>query len=680
MKRLPFAVGLIAASLLIVPVEAQNLEAELQRAAQQEMVSGNLKTAIADYQAIVAKSGRNHGVAAQALLRMADAYRKLGDAESRRVYERLIREYPDQKSAVEIARSRLGGAATLAYSLAWSGPKVDAEGTISPEGRYLSYTDWDTGNLGLHDFEEKTDRPLTNGGTWAGQAQYAEESTISRDGKQVAYSWFNSEGRYELRVLPLTANGFPPPRRLFTSAEVMWIGPYDWSPDGRWIAVEIDRVDGVQQMGIVSVQDGRLRVLKGTGWGGSTILRFSRDGRFVAFDYPTSTDKRGRSVSLVAVDGSGETDVVAHDSLNRLIDWSPDGAWLLFASDRRGSMDLWGLPVANGKPQGAARLLKVEVGGWSVGVTRSGVLLMGARVSDRDISIVPVDLAGAKATGAPVRPVTSYFGSGVFPDWSPDGNRLAYVSQTFSGRSAVLVVRDLESGRVTEYPTQFRYLQVPRWAPDGRSLVAQGQPQQGTRGIFRIDAATGAATPLVSTGALLMDPDWSRDGAKIYYRQEMDGAYASQGLSALIEHDLASGHSRELFRGVGLSGASVAPDGRTLAVRRLEGRSTIMMSIPVDGGPPRETARLNEPDAFLGRGPTWTPDGRELLTFSRVAGAVRPTIVPIDGSPIRRIDIDSKSFNVNAPIRVHPDGRQMAYVEGVVQMEVWKLEHFLPTR
>jgi Tol biopolymer transport system component len=408
MKRLPFAVGLIAAWLLIVPVEAQNLEAELQRAAQQEMVSGNLKAAIAAYQEIVAKSGRNHGVAAQALLRMADAYRKLGDAESRRVYERLIREYPDQKSAVEIARSRLGGAATLAYSLAWSGPKVDAEGTISPDGRYLSYTDWDTGNLALHDFEEKADRPLTNGGTWAGQtAQYAEESTISRDGKQVAYSWFNGEGRYELRVLPLTASGFPTPQRLFTSADVMWIGPYDWSPDGRWIVVDVDRTDGVRQLGVVSAQDGSLRVLKGAGWGGSTALRFSRDGRFVAFDHPAVADKRGRFVSLVAVDGSGETDVVAHDSVNRLIDWSPDGGWLLFASDRRGSMDLWGLRVADGKPQGAARLLKAEVGGWSVGVTRSGVLLMGARVSDRDISIAPVDLAAGKATGTPVRPVTS---------------------------------------------------------------------------------------------------------------------------------------------------------------------------------------------------------------------------------------------------------------------------------
>jgi len=35
----------------------------------------------------------------------------------------------------------------------WTGPKVDVESThaISPDGRYLSFVDWDTGDLALHD-------------------------------------------------------------------------------------------------------------------------------------------------------------------------------------------------------------------------------------------------------------------------------------------------------------------------------------------------------------------------------------------------------------------------------------------------------------------------------------------------------------------------------------------------
>jgi Tol biopolymer transport system component len=539
MRRLSVAVGLMVALLLVVRLEAQNLEGELQRAVQREMVSGNIKAAIAAYQAIVVKAAKNHTIAAQAMLRMADAYHKLGDSESRKVYERLIRDYPDQKAAVEIARARLGGAAMLAYSRAWSG---DTGGTISPDGRYLPYTAWDTGNLAVHDFAENTDRPLTNSGSWKAPEQYSEESTISRDGKQVAYSWFNGEGRYELRALPLSASGFPTPRRLYANPEVMWIGPYDWSPDGRWIAVEIERRDGVRQMGVVSVQDGTLRVLKSSGWEGSTTLRFSRDGRFVAFDHPE--ERRARHVSLVAIDGSTQTDVVVHDSINTLIDWSPDGAWLLFSSDRRGSRDLWGNRITDGKAQGAPRLLKAEAGGWSLGISRSGVLFMGVRLSDRDISIVPVDLSAGKVTGAPVRPVTSYLGSGLFPDWSPDGKRLAYVSQNFSGRAPVLVVRELDSGRATEFPTRFRYLQVPRWSPDGRSLLASGQDQQGKRGIYRFDVATGQAVTVISPGGLVADPDWSHDGTKIYYRHGVDTTPGTMEAAALMELDLASGQTR----------------------------------------------------------------------------------------------------------------------------------------
>ena len=46
--------------------------------------------------------------AASALLRAADAYRTMGDAESRKLYEQVIKEYPNQAEAVTLAKLRLG--------------------------------------------------------------------------------------------------------------------------------------------------------------------------------------------------------------------------------------------------------------------------------------------------------------------------------------------------------------------------------------------------------------------------------------------------------------------------------------------------------------------------------------------------------------------------------------------
>ena len=69
------------------------------------MVDGDLKAAIELYKKI-AQSG-NRAAAAKALVRMGQCYEKLGDAEARKAYERVVREFGDQTEAVAEARKRL---------------------------------------------------------------------------------------------------------------------------------------------------------------------------------------------------------------------------------------------------------------------------------------------------------------------------------------------------------------------------------------------------------------------------------------------------------------------------------------------------------------------------------------------------------------------------------------------
>src|SRR5512144_1058039 len=102
------------AAVLAIPTLApaqRSAEVALRAAMETETVKGDLKGAIEQYKKI-AQSG-NRAVAAQALLRMAECYQKLGDAESRKVYERIVREFEDQPSAVATAKARLGGDAVV---------------------------------------------------------------------------------------------------------------------------------------------------------------------------------------------------------------------------------------------------------------------------------------------------------------------------------------------------------------------------------------------------------------------------------------------------------------------------------------------------------------------------------------------------------------------------------------
>jgi len=44
----------------------------------------------------------------------------------------------------------------------WAGPDVDVSGAPSPDGRYLSYVDWNTWRLSVRDVATGESRPLTD--------------------------------------------------------------------------------------------------------------------------------------------------------------------------------------------------------------------------------------------------------------------------------------------------------------------------------------------------------------------------------------------------------------------------------------------------------------------------------------------------------------------------------------
>ena len=199
-------IAMLAATLAAGAQTRDDAARMLKAARNAELVDGDLGAAIRQYDAIIARfRTSDRAVTAEALVRKAECFQKQGNAEARKIYEQVVREYADQKDAVAMATARLGGAPALQAAQAaravWTGPKVDSpQSSLSPDGRFISFPDWDTGNLGLHDVVTGADRLLTSTGTLkSGGEAYAEESAISRDGTQVAYVWW--DGR-ELVLYP----------------------------------------------------------------------------------------------------------------------------------------------------------------------------------------------------------------------------------------------------------------------------------------------------------------------------------------------------------------------------------------------------------------------------------------------------------------------------------------------
>jgi hypothetical protein len=280
---LQLAIAAVLGAGLLLGQAARTAEVELKAVQHKAEVEGDLKGAIQDYSNIVTKYKRDRGVVAMALVRMGDCYQKLGDVKARNIYAQVVRDYADQKEAVALAQARLGSVAPRVGArgdrVVWTGPEVDLFGMVSPDGRLLTYVDWArTGNLMLWDLAAGTSRPLTPNVKSYGEFGEAGFSAISKDGKRVAYHWAGKDGRPEPRVASLEGSEIPESHTIFQFADASDIEPFDWSPDGNWLAVFLARKDATGQIGLVGVRDGTWRPLRSTDWRGPAKIFFRRMG------------------------------------------------------------------------------------------------------------------------------------------------------------------------------------------------------------------------------------------------------------------------------------------------------------------------------------------------------------------------------------------------------------------
>ena len=118
----------------------------LERAVQLETVDGDLEAAIAQYEQIVEGDGNNRALVARALLRLGGCHEKLGRAEARKVYQRLVDAViADERVTQTPSRASLPGAQALTVA---EGRAVHGEAMIV--GREFAHIHQQPGAGSLH--------------------------------------------------------------------------------------------------------------------------------------------------------------------------------------------------------------------------------------------------------------------------------------------------------------------------------------------------------------------------------------------------------------------------------------------------------------------------------------------------------------------------------------------------
>ena len=670
---------IVAALLLALLAAGQKndqAEVQLKAAMHKELVDGDLKGAIEQYQKILASFGSNRAVGAKALVQMGQCYEKLGKTEARNAYERVLREFAEQSEPARLARQRLAalgqpaGRPEMAIRRAWASQNLHA-GRPSPDGRYLPYYDTGSGDLAIHDFTTGQSRRLyVKKGGWETNEE-ALDPVASPDGKQVAYCWHSNDDLLDLRVVGVDGSGV---RVLYSNKEELeYAQPHAWSLDGTRILAGFRKKAKTWQVVLVPVGDGSVRVLKALGKARPSKMDFSPDGRYIAYDFPPRETSQQRDIFTLAIETGRETPLVQHAADDALMGWAPHGKSILFRSDRTGTRDAWLIEVSDGKPQGAPELVKKDIGDIvPLGFTRAGAYYYEVPRTTREIYTATLDLGSGKVLSRLEPAARRFVGWNMGPDWSPDGKFLAYKSRRgVAEREQVIVIQSAETGEERDLKPKLKDMTMLfslRWAPDGRSLLSDERDNDGKWGLIQVDAQTGDVTPLVQFPYGDMPGfGYGRDGKTVFYTVWDTPTQRH----ALTVRDLQTGREKELLRSY-VRYPVVSPDGRWMAFFSWDAGSMVLTLMPTAGGPVRELHRLK---AVSSRGVAWTPDGRQLLFAFLRDRKGELWRIPLEGGQPQRLDVAVDGL---WQFRLHPDGRRVAFEAWENKSEVWTMENFLP--
>jgi Tol biopolymer transport system component len=653
--------------------EAEKL---LERARHTEVMQGNLRQAIEQYASIAVQFRNTPAVAARALYQRGQCEEKLGLPAARATYQLVLTQYGGVPPYADAARARLVAKgwsprqSGVQTRLLWD-KATDTWGTTTADGRFMSFPDWDTGELGVRDLVAGVSRRVTNNGGYAIKGE-VEGSAISPSGNLIAFAWqrwdaaSKTEGAFQMRVVGASGIG---ERVVLAGKDLRSVEPQSWSPDEKWIAVAVVST---------GVPGGRILIVAADGSQVRTALTltdrqprkvaFSPSGQWLAFDTgPAEFGSLGPVPnpdvfiqSATASSGTG-TKVV---SGGRLVGWTPDGTALLFARERDGAGELFLQPVKDGHADGVdVKITTVSDVGSALGVTTQGAVIYSKTRRVTDAVVATIDpVTGTLGATQTVMPIAAFGLGGTSGGvrYSPDGKYIL-----FTDTPTTIVIRARSDGSERRVAPQMARVGRVEWSADSASLLIAGSTAAGAEGVYRVDLASGAATLVFATPQVwAFSP--SRDGGVIYYRRQ----------AQVFARELSTGSERTLATFSGNFGdMKVSPDGSTLAVVGLNR----LMFVDTQNGTTRERFVHAEDSFDKFWGGAWTPDGRRFLTLASFgptgSGPMELWSLPADaGDPVRQ-----RLPGRFRGVRLSPEGTELATMSWENEQQVWIVENFLPS-
>jgi dipeptidyl aminopeptidase/acylaminoacyl peptidase len=333
---------------------------------------------------------------------------------------------------------------------------------------------------------------------------------------------------------------------------------------------------------------------------------------------------------------------------------SPDGRKIAFVvtslSEERDEYlsNIWIVDTAGGEPRrftaGPRRDVEPR---WSPDGTRLAFLSERAPKEKLQLYVMPAD------GGEPTRLTSLENGAGSVA-WSPDGARLAFVSPVGGQREP-----ESEEERRKSRPA--RVITSLKYRFNGEGFIYDRRPH-----VFVV-ALDGATPRQVTEGDFIdADPVWAPDGRSIVFVSARHAERDEDDASDLWRVSAGGGTPQKLTATPGpILLPAFSPDGGTIAYlarpgRNAFGRNIRTFAIPASGGDAVcLTSALDRSCGALHVPPVWVPDGGSVLVATEDRGDVGLwRVAARSGEAPRRIVVGERVLNGYS---VCADGRQLAF-------------------
>jgi dipeptidyl aminopeptidase/acylaminoacyl peptidase len=348
--------------------------------------------------------------------------------------------------------------------------------------------------------------------------KFLSDPHISPDGKLVAYVLTTVDRRQNRRhssIWMASMDGSRPPWQFTTSLQSS--NSPRWSPDGQVLAFLSSRPAGPASDSRSRGQTGETPALPATA---------------AVPAGPTVASEPKNQVYALSMNGGEARQLTNLKNGAGTFQWSPDGARLVCLS-RTGPSD----DSTESRDRSDARhyshlSYKFNDTGW---------------FDDRRSHLWVVDVN----TGAEKQITSGEDWNDTDPQWSPDGSRIAFVSDRTGkafdeSRNTDVWVIPASGGPLVKISDHDEADNTPRWSPDGKSIAFIGTVHEGEHPkIWTAAASGGTASHLVANNLDLIPSriEWGERGTALYFEAGV------KGQEHLFRVDLAAKSARAVTSG-----------------------------------------------------------------------------------------------------------------------------------